>query len=197
MNYINTIDDQQKLVENHMDIVKWTIRIHITVRESIVGLGYDDLFQEGCLYLCKAAATYDEARSEFVTYAQVVVRNGLMSYCKKMDNAQKRAIAICDLHLDSEDSNGDTLLEALPDSFDTETAVLNNDVILLLESIKTEYTGVARLGIEALELKIKGFNGADIARMYGVRQNHIGAWISRATKKLRNNEAFMTSLGER
>ena len=58
-----------------------------------------------------------------------------------------------------------------------------------LEHGRRTYTGVAKLGVEALALKVKGYTGADIARMYHTKPNHVGAWISRAVEKLRNDEA--------
>ena len=60
----------------------------------------------------------------------------------------------------------------------------------LLDRCKKAYSGVARLGIEALEWKINGYSSADIARLYGVKPNHVGAWISRAAKKLRKDAAI-------
>ena len=44
-----------------------------------------------------------------------------------------------------------------------------------------------RLGVEALELKIAGYSGTDIAKLYGVQPNHVGAWISRAAQKLKKD----------
>lgn len=38
------------------------------------------------------------------------------------------------------------------------------DAASLLADCKRRYTGVARLGVEAMELKVKGISGADIAR---------------------------------
>ena len=46
---------------------------------------------------------------------------------------------------------------------------------------------VAKLGVEALELKIKGYSGADIARLYHTKPNHVGAWIARAAEKFRQD----------
>lgn len=59
----------------------------------------------------------------------------------------------------------------------------------LLEHGRRSYSGVAKLGIEAMELKVKGYSGADIAEMYGVEQRQVGAWISRAAQKLRRDAA--------
>ena len=43
-----------------------------------------DRFQEGCLWLCKAAFTYHAGQAQFSTYAKKVVKNGLLSYCRKI-----------------------------------------------------------------------------------------------------------------
>ena len=64
----------------------------------------------------------------------------------------------------------------------------------LLESRKAAYQGVARLGIEALVLKIRGYSITDIAGFYGVPPSHVGAWISRSAQKLRGDPAFMAAL---
>jgi len=60
-----------------------------------------------------------------------------------------------------------------------------------LEHGRRTYNGVARLGIEAMELKIKGYSGTDIAKLYGVAPKHVGAWISRATAKLKKDAGLV------
>jgi len=187
-------DAQRQLVADHIHIVKWAIYDHIEVNENLNGFGYDDLFQEGCLFLCKAAATYVSESAQFDTYAQVVVRNGLLTYCKKMCRIQKPLINLIDVPLDPGDGGSETYADHFAGEDVFETLISYTDAINLLESVKPEYNGVARLGIEALELKVKGYSGAEIARMWGVEQNHVGAWISRAKKKLRNNERFVMGL---
>lgn len=64
----------------------------------------------------------------------------------------------------------------------------------VLEYGKRTYSGVAKLGVEALELKIAGYSGTDIAKLYGVQPNHVGAWISRAAKKLKK-DVFLVENG--
>ena len=180
--YVNLNDTQRKLVADHIHIVKWAIYDHIRVNEKYYGLGYDDLYQEGCIWLCHAAATYDGSSAQFDTYAQVVVRNGLLSYCKEIYNKQKHMV---DMIPDFDGQETDDIYDSL---------VSDAVVFGLLESVKSKYNGVTRLGIEALELKVKGYTGAEIARLWGVGQNHVGAWITRAKQKLRQNEAFMAEL---
>lgn len=183
-------DVQRSLASSNIDIVKWVISDHIEVNKSICGLSYDDLFQEGCLWLCKAATTYDGKKAQFKTYARIVVKNGLLTYCKKMCRKQKKLINLNDMPVDSEDGGNETFTdEATYNSLISEI-----DTFALLDSVKSEYSGIARLGIEALELKTLGYSGADIALLWGVEQNHIGAWISRAKKKLMKNENFILGL---
>ena len=66
----------------------------------------------------------------------------------------------------------------------------------MLHLVKKEYSGITRKGINAIELKAKGLSGSDIAKIYNVKPNVIGAWISRAVHKLKNNEIFMQYAGK-
>ena len=77
----------------------------------------------------------------------------------------------------------------------TDSLIDQIDTAALLAHCKKEYSGVAQLGIEALELKIKGYSGADIARLYHTEPNHVGAWISRAKAKLKKDAAFCRLYG--
>jgi DNA-directed RNA polymerase specialized sigma24 family protein len=78
---------------------------------------------------------------------------------------------------------------------DADAELREREILRLLESVKGEYSGVARRGIEALALKVKGYSGAEIAELYGVKQNLVGAWISRASAKLRRDRRFLAWLG--
>ena len=66
----------------------------------------------------------------------------------------------------------------------------------MLEYGKRTYNGVARLGVEALELKIAGYSGTDIAELYGVKPNHVGAWIARAAQKLKKTFFLLKTAGQ-
>ena len=92
--------------------------------------------------------------------------------------------------------NGELLMgEADSSAMDSFTARISQiETLDLLESRKTAYQGVARLGIEALVLKIRGYSITDIAGLYGVPPSHVGAWISRSAQKLRGDPAFMAAL---
>lgn len=180
---------QQELVENNLSIVKFAIHKNIIVNDSLYGFEYDDLYQEGCIWLCKAALSFNESRNiQFATYAEKVVINGLRTYCRLMCGRQKHHISV---PLHAEPDVEDFSLEQFPAENTIKAFLEEQDILLLLQSCKRQYTGTARLGIEAIEWKIKGFSGAEIAKMYDVKPNLVGAWISRAAARLKQNEGFM------
>lgn len=57
--------DQQRLVEENLTIVERVLRFDISANPCVAGLGYEDLYQEGCVWLCNAALTFDPARGSF------------------------------------------------------------------------------------------------------------------------------------
>ena len=182
--------EQQALVEKTLSLVYWVIMESIHVNETIYGFGYEDLYQEGCIWLCHAAATYDPARSQFPTYAKKIVRNGLLSYCRQMCLKQRRITYLAvGLH-------GELLADgepvAQPDDFHAQLNMI--ETLDLLAWAEKKYQGVAKLGVKALELKLKGMSISDIAGLYHVPPPHVGAWISRAAQKLRKDRLFLSGL---
>lgn len=182
---------QRALVEDHLSVVRWVIFHHIQANETIYGLSYDDLYQEGCIWLCRAAASYDASIATFKTYAKTVVRNGLITYCRAICKKQKRMLFLETCEQGELLVNGQKL-SAQTDDFDATVSYL--EIVSLLKSMKKDYNGVARLGVEALQLKIEGLGISEIARLYGVKPSHVGAWISRAARKLRDNPSFLAEL---
>lgn len=181
---------QQALAEDSLPLVHWVIHQYISTNESICGLGYEDLYQEGSLALCRAAATYDAKDVQFKTYAVTVIRNHLIDYCRRITAQRKNTLSVS---IDVPSGEGQPPAAQHPAlSVDTTDECISRlYVSQLLTHGKRSYRGVARLGVEALELKIKGYSGADIARLYHTQPNHVGAWISRAADKLRKDAAFL------
>lgn len=187
---IHLTEEQRELVEKHLSIVHWIIRKNIHVNENIFGLGYDDLFQEGCIWLCHATVSYHAEQAQFATYAKAVVRNGLISYCRQRCSQQRHVgrLAIGEHgELVPEDLTPDA-----PNEFEAYVSTL--ETLDFLESLAKDYHGVARLGIEALELKVKGMSVTEIARLYDVPVSHVGAWISRSAQKLRKDPNFLSGI---
>lgn len=178
--------DQQKLIQSNLHIVDAVIRTHIHTDESIVGLGYEDIRQEGCMLLCAAVQTYNPQISKLTTYATKVIYNGLISHCRRI-NKQESHISTISLT-----ENPDRLDLKQDEQFKNRIAQMELDS--LLEAYAKEYTGITRLGIEALAMKANGMGITEIARLYRVPPSHIGAWISRATSKLKQNEHFLKDI---
>lgn len=88
---------QQRLVEENLAVVERVLRFNVRVNPCIVGLSYEDLYQEGCVWLCKAALTFDPARGSFASYARQVVQNGLVSYCRNLTGKQSRMISLAEM----------------------------------------------------------------------------------------------------
>ena len=68
--------------------------------------------------------------------------------------------------------------------------VSNNEYDRLIKVIKESSSGVALKGIEAIDLKIKGYSGSEIAKIYGVKPNHVSAWIARMVNNLKRKKLF-------
>jgi len=180
--------EQNELVMQHLHVVDWSIWKNINVNEHIQGLGSDDLHQVGYLALCHAAQTYD-GRVQFETFAQLVVKNKLLDHCSSAARKQRNQFPLNA----RTDSNDDRTYQDLFSVHDTDTLAIS-EAKHALHSAKARYKGTTLKGIEVLELKIKGYSGKEIAKMYGVPANHVGAWLSKAVKALRLDEAFCESV---
>ena len=135
--------EQQFLVENSLEFVHWTIAHLISRMDD--RMEYDDLFQEGCVALCHAAASYHGGTS-FKTYAITVIRNHLIDCCRKQTSWRKY---ISEQSLDDPDAS-------LPTPVCTDHAHFSGvDTGAVLTSCKKHYRGVAKLGVDALVLKTK------------------------------------------
>ena len=181
--------DQQTLVEKNLSIVHWVIVNNIHVNPGICGLEYGDLFQEGCLWLCKAAFTYHAGQAQFSTYAKKVVKNGLLSYCRKICS-QGRHVSRLIIGEQGELAADGEQVDQPDDHFDSHLSRL--ETLDLLEASKQNYQGVARLGIEALALKVQGivlFNSIIIVTQSLDEEK----WVNRVTRtdfNVYNSAAF-------
>ena len=169
-----------------MYLVDAVIRTRIQTNESIVGLGYEDIRQEGCILLCTAVQTYNPEIAKLSTYATKVIYNGLISHCRRI-NKQESHVSYISLT-----ENPDRLDLKQDEQFQNRIAQMELDSLLSVYA--EEYTGVTRLGIEALLMKSNGMGVTEIARLYKVPPSHIGAWISRAKTKLKSNQQFLNDI---
>lgn len=171
------------LVEDNISVINTVIFSKIIYDNNTYGLEYDDIFQEGALLLCKAAMKYDNQKNcSFKAFAYIVILNGLISYCKKTGKKNKEFFKY------TEDLKK-TYITLSYNAFQKDK-IVEIEVLFFLENLKKQYSGTAALGIDALMWKVKGLTGSEIADKYNVKPNLVGAWISRALKKLRQNSVF-------
>lgn len=175
---------ERELVEKHLYLVRGMVLGTVSVNETVQGLGYDDLYQIGCEALCHAAQKYQEdGGAAFPTFAGIVIKNRLISHCRKITKVQKPLE-----YMDAPQiaGSGLTFAEAFPD--DNFHGISDADTFLLLSHARERCSGITRKGIEALALKCRGHTGVEIAARYGAPPNHVAAWISKATKMLREEK---------
>ena len=178
---------QQRLVEENLAIVERVLRFDIYANPCVAGLGYEDLYQEGCVWLCNAALTFDPARGSFASYARRVVQNGLVGYCRNVLSKHQRTVSLGDLE------------PAVLATLETQNAVSCHakcETPLLLAAAESQCGGVTRKGVHALALQVSGMPLTAVATRMSAPPNHVSAWISRAVHKLRNDESFLSSLHE-
>lgn len=179
------------MVEENLSLVKSVVLGLINPNESVQGLGYDDLYQTGCEALCHAALSYQEGRgASFRTFASIVIRNRLLSHCRKINRVQS---PLEYLEAPVPDAVGLTYADVLEDTRQPLAAKDRETLNFLAETAK-EYHGVARKGIDVLRLKCMGHNMIDIAAYYGLKPNYISACLSRSTEKMRNDRRFIRLL---
>ena len=86
---------RDKLIEEHLNCVHWVICCFIHVNTGVCGLEYDDLYQEGCIALWRAAETFDEQQgAQFHSYAISVIRNHLVDYCRKIQSRTAPVVSL-------------------------------------------------------------------------------------------------------
>ena len=178
---------QQRLVEENLTIVERVLLFDVRADSCIAGLSYEDLYQEGCVWLCNAALTFNPARGSFASYARRVVQNGLVSYCRNVLSQCRHTVSLDDLE------------PAVLATLEAQNAVSSHtkcETPLLLVIAESQYSGVTRKGIHALALQVSGMPLTAVAVRMSAPPNHVSAWISRAVRKLRNNESFLSSLHE-
>ena len=175
-----TLNDlQRQRVEDHLALVEQVLRRSIKTNETVDGMGHDDLYQDGCIALCRAAVSYREEMGAFPAYARTVIRNYLLDRCREIQSARKN------LPLLSLDAFAEMGAPEPVSPFHTEDLISDVSSDALLSHFRNRYHGTARLGIEAMELRVRGYSCADIAKLYQKKPNYIGACISRAAEKLR------------
>lgn len=173
-------DAQRKQVEENIGLVGKVIKDKV---HGVNGLGiytYDDLFQIGCIGLCKSAAT--DKGGCFSTYAYRLIWNEI---CSALIYANRRP--------GKEISTEPEVLS----TYEAEIVPEQNDGTLteLLDEAERSATGVNAKGIRALRLMVDGYTAREIGEQMGASANNVTAWVSRARRYLREMPELRALIG--
>lgn len=168
-------DKQRVKVEENMGLVGKVIRdcVHTLAKGCIYD--YDDLFQIGCIGLCKAAQTDRPGyKGAFSTYAYLLIRNEIYT---QLEYATRRGRELAtdpsEIHCASIDDSG---LQEIASC---------GGLLSLLDRAQAEATGVTAKGIQAIRLLADGYTCREIGEQFGVPANHVTAWVSKGRKYLK------------
>ena len=165
-------EKQQKLVEENMGLVGKVIKDKVHGTNQIGLYSYDDLFQIGCLGLCKAAAT--DKGGCFSTYAYRLIWN---SICDALIYATRRQ--------DTEILTDDCTLHEASDS-DEFFSELKFDLDTALKHAKKNASPSIQKGIAALMLLSQDYSSIEVGEKLHMSPNTVRAMASKARKYLRS-----------
>lgn len=168
---------QRDLVSNNLLLVHKVIHDRVHNPQQLGIFSYEDLFQIGCLGLCKAAAT--DKGGVFSTYAYRLIWNEICSALQYASFRSSRELLT--------EVGVSLIAEEDQRHFDADYM----DMESLLYQAEIRATGVTAKGIQALKLTAKGYTCREVSEMMDVPVNHVTAWIAKARKFLRSDPAFM------
>ena len=187
----------KNLIEDNWDKLEITMKTLIS-KFNIPQNEADDYRQTGYLALCTKAYKYD-GRTKFTTFANIVIKNAFIDkYRSEKNNKQ---ISLDEMYSDVDNENQASLDKFLASTNNTENEAISN----ITEEIVRKYIHLAKdecnaqktkRSYEALELKIKGFNNEEIAKMFNMPSNCLRALISRAKKTLSKETEFAELIKE-
>lgn len=177
-------EEQKRMVEENLKIIDCVIWKCIFFNNRVCGMEYDDIYQVGAVGMCKAALHYRPcSNAVFSTYAFRVIRNTIFDYLRSLNAKQEAFQKFI--------SETDDYIDQLQDEEALTNELYEKEVMQALRETKGRYSGTARKGIEAIEMKMQGYSGKDIAAMYSVKTNYITACIFRAQKYLKKDNSFL------
>ena len=170
--------EQRIKVEENMGLVGKVIQDSVHTLGAGSMFGYDDLFQIGCLGLCKAAQTDKPGHTvAFSTYAYRLIRNEIYT---ELERATRRGREVA---TDPAELPCTVLDDDIPEQREACMSLLQR-----LEWAEAEATGVAAKGFQAIRMLMDGYTNREIGERFGVPANHVTAWVARARKVLSTRE---------
>lgn len=188
---------REKLITENMRLIK-KIVFSLIKEFGISGNDLEDYLQEAYLAVFAKLDLYDAEKS-FGAFARTIIKNRFIDIYRKRKIAINSVVYIEDYVLSDDEGNCSELEKFLKAPNSTENAALQNVTVDMLKKcisdVKRSCSAKTTVkGFEALELKMDGYTGEEIARMFNVPSNSLRSWMSKARKILINNESFIAAV---
>lgn len=167
--------EQQKKVTDNMALVAKVIREKVSPPYQVGMYTYDDLYQIGCIGLCKAVAT--DKGGTFSTYAYRLIWNEICDALIYATRRQSREILIED----------DKFLADSRTYMDFEELDKRELTRVAVTKAKASATPFMVRCIDILIRKSRGESCKDIGKSMGVSDKQIASYVSKARKYLKNH----------
>ena len=184
---MRTKEEIEKLVEENISLVDFILYKHFRPFINLYPYLVDDLKQEGCIGLIKAAEQFDATKGAFTTIATFKIKNAMLRfyqrYVKRHYNNPKVTIISSDTNI-TEDENI-TLLDSI--------IIENSEKDYRVNSImtRTEYSEIKDINL-ILNMTAQGYSQEEIAKVIGTSQ----VQVSRRIIKFKQEYAAITKLCE-
>ncbi len=174
--------EQKKIVESNMGLVGKVIKDKVRGLGQISVYTYDDLFQIGCIGLCKAAAT--DKGGCFSTYAYRMIWNEICDELIRSTRLTQRELIL--------ESN--EIRAATPSPEKDSLAV--TELRYALGQAKKKANGVIVKGITCLEMSALGYNSQEIGKHFRAEAATIRMWMTKARRFLKEQPELQTAAAE-
>lgn len=169
------MNDIDALVADNLNLVRYVIKKYY--RKDIKRVGYEDLFQLGCIGLFKAAQAYDESMGlKFSTLASRAIYRYIDRniYIRKRLDAPSEVLSL-DYEYCNDDKNSMSMHDYVADSRFEEDLLDRIDIHLFLGKFSDTDRRIA-------ELVMMGYHQREIAVEFGWSRQYISARIKGMVK---------------
>lgn len=168
----------QRKVEGNIGLVHGVLHDKLHPPYQVGMYSYDDLFQIGCIGLCKAVAT--DRGGTFSTYAYRLIWNEI---CDAVIYAARRQAkeSVCDV----------TPFVAAEQEVSEELSVFHIDIEKALAAAKKEAPPSTAKGIDAICMMANGYTSREIGGEMDASDRLVCAWVSKARKFLKSRLEIM------
>ncbi len=174
---------QQRVVEENLGLVGKVLKDKVRGIGQEINFTYEDLFQIGCIGLCKAAAT--DKGGTFSTYAYRLIWNEICDALIKASRVRQREQTMAPEDLQSVLRNNVPM--DLMDACEQE---------ILMEQVRLRATGVQAKGILCLELAANGYSSKEIGEMLDTKPATVRMWMTKGRRFLMEQPEFQNHMME-